>query len=346
MTISEVASRAGVGAGTVSRVLNDSPQVRESTRAKVLATIEEMGYRPNPMAQGLKRGRCRTLGAVVPFLTQASAVERLRGVTAALPGSQYDLVLFNVETPQHRDEFLATLTRRDRADGLLLVSFPPPPDALARIVGGGVPVVLVDAVAGGLPTVTTDDVEGGRIATRHLVELDHRRIAFIGDDPSNPLGFTSAVDREAGYREVMADAGLAVDGLVRHGAHQRDVAVRLALDLLGHADRPTAVFASSDVQALGVLEAARTLGLRVPEDLSVVGFDDIELARYVGLTTVRQPLFESGHLGARLLLDLVGGEGAPAAREHELALELCVRATTAPRPRRPRRAPSPTKETS
>ena len=334
VTISDVAARAGVGAGTVSRVLNGSPRVSEATRTKVLATIDELGYRPNPLAQGLSRGRCQTLGVVVPFFTHASAVERLRGVSAALDGSSYDLVLFDVEQPAHRDEFLATLTRRDRADGLIIMSMPPPRAALERILQGGVPVVLVDAAGDGVPVVRTDDIEGGRIATRHLLELGHERIAFIGDAPENPLGFVSSTEREMGYRETLAAAGLGVDrDLVRHGAHDREVALRLSHELLHLPDRPTAVFAASDVQALGVIEAARALGLRVPEDLSVIGFDDIELAIYAGLTTVRQPLRESGSLGARLLLEALRGEEAPAADVHELPLELVVRSTTAPRSR-------------
>lgn len=336
-TISDVAARAGVGAGTVSRVLNGSPQVSEPTRARVLAAIEELGYRPNPLAQGLSRGRCRTLGVVVPYFTTPSPVERLRGVAAALDGSQYDLVIFNVETVAHRDDFLGTLTRRDRADGLLLMSFPPPAEALDRIVGAGVPVVLVDARREGLPGVVIDDVEGGRIATRHLVELGHERIAFIGGD-DDPLGFTASADRERGFREVMAEAGLAVDeDLVRSGTHAREVAVSIAKDLLRGDRPPTAVFATADIQALGVLEAARSLGRRVPEDLSVIGFDDIELSAYVGLTTIRQPLFESGQVATRLLLEVLGGEGAPTAHAHELPLELVVRSTTARRPSGPDR---------
>jgi len=331
VTISDVATRAGVGAGTVSRVLNGSPRVSENTRAKVLATIDELGYRPNPLAQGLSRGRCQTLGVVVPFFTHASAVERLRGVAAALDGSRYDLVLFDVEQPVHRDEFLATLTRRDRADGLIIMSMPPPPDALQRILDGGVPVVLIDAVGDGVPVVCTDDVEGGRLATRHLVALGHQRIAFIGDAPDDPLGFVSSTDRERGYREVLESSGVGFDDrLVRHGAHDREVAHQLTNELLDRPDRPTAVFAASDVQALGVIEAARARGLDVPVDLSVIGFDDIELAVYAGLTTIRQPLAESGALGARLLLEALRGEAAPAADVHELPLELVERSTTAP----------------
>ncbi|MET1000755.1 MAG: LacI family DNA-binding transcriptional regulator, partial [Acidimicrobiia bacterium] len=144
-TINDVAARAGVGVSTVSRVLNRSPRVSDATRTRVLAAIEELSYRPNPMARGLSRGRCQTLGVVVPFFTHASAVERLRGVVAALDGSRYDLVLFNVESPTHRDEHFAALTRRDRADGLLVLSMPPPADDLSRLAAAGVPVVLVDA---------------------------------------------------------------------------------------------------------------------------------------------------------------------------------------------------------
>jgi LacI family transcriptional regulator len=333
VTIADVAAKAGVGAGTVSRVLNDSPRVSTETRAKVLAAIEELDYRPNPLARGLSRGRCQTLGVVVPFFTHASAVERLRGVVAAVDGSRYDLVLFNVESPVHRDEHFASLNRRDRADGLLVVSIPPPDGSLGRLAAAGMPVVLLDTRGPGVPAVVTDDVEGGRIATRHLLNLGHERIAFIGDEPENPFGFTSSAEREIGYLATMQDAGAPVRaGYVRHGPHVRTVARRLTEELLARHDPPTAVFAASDVQALGVLEAARAAGLRVPEDFSVVGFDDVEVSRYAGLTTVRQPLYESGYAAASLLLDALGADGPLAPTMTELALKLVVRSTTAPPP--------------
>jgi DNA-binding LacI/PurR family transcriptional regulator len=328
-TIADVAAQAGVGLGTVSRVLNGSPKVRESTRARVLAAIELLEYRPNPLARGLSRGRCQTLGVVVPFFTHASAVERLRGVVAALDESRYDLVLFNVESPVHRDQHLASITGRDRADGLLVLSLPIPKRDLERLTAAGVPVVLVDTRGGAVPAVVTDDVQGGRLATQHLVDLGHTSIAFIGDDPKNTFGFTSSVQREHGYGAVLAEAGLPFrPELVRHGGHDRGVAERLAGELLDRDDPPTAVFASSDVQATGVLAAAAARGLDVPGDLSVVGFDDIEVSAFIGLTTVHQSLFESGQLGARLLLDAVAGK-APPAVEHVLPLALVERATTA-----------------
>jgi LacI family transcriptional regulator len=329
-TISDVAAHAGVGAGTVSRVLNNSPQVTASTRARVLAAIELLDYRPNPMARGLSRGRCQTIGVVVPFFTHASAIERLRGVMAALDDSQYDLVLFNVQSPLHRDEHFKALRRRDRADGLLVISLPPPTPELARLREAQVPVVLVDARGPGVPTVVTDDVTGGRMATEHLLALGHERIAFIGDHPDNVFGFTASPAREQGYRAALADAGLTVDErFVRYGGHDRTVAERLAAELFALDTTPTAVFASSDVQATGVIAAAHAAGLDVPRDVSVVGFDDVELAGYARLTTIRQPLFDSGRLGAELLLRALAANGDHDETVHELPIELVVRSTTA-----------------
>jgi DNA-binding LacI/PurR family transcriptional regulator len=342
VTIADVAAKAGVGAGTVSRVINDSPHVSAATRARVLAAIQALDYRPNPLARGLSRGRCQTVGVVVPFFTHASAVERLRGVVAELDTSRYDLVLFNVESPVHRDEHFAALTRRDRADGLLVMSLPPPSSDLERLAAAGVPVVLLDArvpAAGHVvSTVVTDDVEGGRMATRHLLALGHERIAFIGDDPANPLGFVSSAEREQGYRATLEEAGVEVRAeLIRHGPHVRSVARRRTEELLAlRVGRPTAVFAASDTQALGVLEGARAAGMRVPADISVVGFDDIEVSSYAGLTTVRQPLYESGRRAASRLLEALAAEGPSGPSHDELDLDLIVRSTTGPPPDRVR----------
>jgi LacI family transcriptional regulator len=316
--------------------------VSERTRARVLAAIERLDYRPNPLARGLSRGRCQTLGVVVPFFTHASAVERLRGVAAVLDRSRYDLVLFNVESPVHRDEHFATLTRRDRADGLLIMSLPVPPTSLDRLATSGVPIVLLDVEAPGMPAVVTDDVAGGRLATQHLIDLGHERIAFIGDDPSNPLGFVAGTSREEGYRRTMADAGLEIPpGYVRHGPHVRKVARHLVGELIGRRDAPTAIFASSDTQALGALEAVRAAGLRVPDDVSVVGFDDNPLARRMrpALTTVRQDIMAKGRAAAAALTSAIerGRDGTSGRARHvRLPTELVVRDSTAAPPTRVR----------
>jgi DNA-binding LacI/PurR family transcriptional regulator len=175
-----------------------------------------------------------------------------------------------------------------------------------------------------------DDVEGGDLATRYLLELGHRRIAFMGDKPSDQFRFDSSRDRTIGYERALARAGLAVrPEYVPEGTQSRHVARSIAEELLQLPEPPTAVFAASDTQALGVLEAARALGVGVPDELSVIGFDDIEIASYVGLTTIRQPLFESGRRGAELLLRALAGEPG-SARVETLPLELIVRGTTRP----------------
>lgn len=329
-TIDEVARRAGVGVGTVSRVLNGRPRVAPATRERVLSIIAELDYHPSAAARGLSLGRTSSVGVIVPFVTQLSVVERVRGIVQALGGSGYDMVLFAVETPSQRDDVFRRVAIGGPVDGVLVVSLPPRDDELDRLGAAGRPAVLVDAAHPRLPSVVTDDVEGGCLATDHLLALGHRRIAFVGDAPDPAFGFSACRMREQGYRTSMAAAGVAVDeALVRRGPHGREVAHALTRALLELREPPTAVFASSDTQALGVLEAAGFAGYRVPEDLSVVGYDDIEVAPYAGLSTVSQPLLESGTRGARLLLEALDGHQGPPARE-QLPLTLVPRRTTGP----------------
>jgi LacI family transcriptional regulator len=324
-TIAEVAKRAGVGAATVSRVLNGSPAVREATRRRVLETIADLGYAPNVAARALSTGRTRAVGVVAPFFTRPSVIERLRGVSHVLKGTGYRLVLFDVELPGQDSESFRMLP--GGLDGLLSISLCPADADLARFEAAEMPVVLVDHPHDRLPAVHTDDLAGGRLATEHLLELGHRRIAYIGDFEHNHHGFTSSATRRAGYEQAHAAAGLDVDPeLVRRGSHGREQATGLTRELLGLAEPPTAVFAASDTQALGVMEAAEALGVDVPRELSVVGYDDIELARYAGLTTVAQPLHESGVRGAQLLLAALEGT---AVGGKQLPVELVIRSTAA-----------------
>jgi DNA-binding LacI/PurR family transcriptional regulator len=326
-TISQVAQRAGVGVATVSRVLNRSPRVSEPTRTRVLEAIDELGYAPNAAARALSTGRTRTIGVVAPFFTQPSVVERLRAVSRVIADAGYQLVLFDVEGP---DRFV-DLAAGGRLDGLLCVSVGPSRDELRRFDAAGVPVMLIDAQQPGMPGVFIDDVEGGRLAAEHLLALGHRRIGYIGDREPHPFGFTSSARRRIGAAAAIDEAGGEL--VVRRGRHGRDEARAITIDLLTGEDPPTAIFAPSDLQAMGVLEGASDLDLDVPGDLSVVGFDDIEVARYAGLTTVAQPLEQSGKRGAELLIGaLVGAE----VGTERLELQLVVRRTTAA----PSRVPS------
>ncbi|MFN8124079.1 MAG: LacI family DNA-binding transcriptional regulator [Thermoleophilia bacterium] len=334
VTIATVAKRAGVGVGTVSRVLNAAPGVAEKTRRRVLEAIDELDYAPSQLARSLSTGRSSSVAAVVPFLTHPSAVERLRGFVRALTAARYDVTLHDVELREQRDDRLRALAGPgSTADAAVIVSLPPTDDEVQRFLDAGKPVILLDAHHPLLPSIVIDDVAGGELATRHLLELGHRRIAFIGDTPSNPYGFTSSVNRRTGYLNALAAHGITPpEAYIKEGEHDRRVAARLFDELFQDGlEPPTAVFVASDTQALGVLGAARARGLRIPNHLSVIGFDDIETAELVGLTTVRQPLEESGQRAAQLLLDALSGRPPEAALE-TLDLTVSVRQTTAPPP--------------
>jgi LacI family transcriptional regulator len=322
VSIRDVAARAGVGVGTVSRVINENPGVSEATRVRVHRAIEALEYRPNLRARALSTGRTQTIGAIVPFFTHPSAVERLRGVVTALESSDYDVVLFNVGTAEQRARHLKAFGAAERVDGLLLLSLRPTDDEVAHYAAAGIPVVLVDAQHPALPRVVSDDVEGGRLATQHLLDLGHERIAFLGDLPDPAARFVASDRRRRGYELALRRAYLEVsEALVQLGTHDRAAARAATEELLGLDDPPTAIFAASDTQALGVLEAAAARGIDVPRELSVIGFDDLEVATHVGLTTVRQPLYESGVAGAELLLlTLDDDERAPSERWMELAV--------------------------
>lgn len=330
-TIRDVARAAGVGLGTVSRVLNNSPLVSETTRRRVLDVIADLQYTPSQIARSFALGKTLTIATIAPFFTRPSVVERLRGIEATLAGNGYNLVVFNVETAQRRDTCLRDVPRADRCDGVLIISLAPRPAEVEALLATGLPVALIDTVAEGLPGIRIDDIAAGGLATRHLIELGHTRIGFIGDshEYTATFNFTSSCDRHAGYLQALEGARLPRrPAYERFGFHGRFEARALARELLELPEPPTAIFAASDTQALGVLEAARDLGIAVPATLSVIGFDDIDMAEYLGLTTVRQPLYESGARGTELLLSLIAGHG-PAARAEHLPVELIRRQTTA-----------------
>ena len=329
--IADVAARAGVGVATVSRVLNGRGGVRSSTRERVVEAIEALNYRPSSVARSLSLKRTMVVAALLPWFTNPSAVQRVRGIVDGLSGSTYDLMVFDIESEDRQRRAFELFDRGDRADGLLVVSTLPPESEVDRLRAADIPCVLIDAVHSCFPSIAVDDIAGGEIATRHLIELGHRRVALIGDPPPE-FRFDWSRDRTRGYKRALAAAGIEVrEDYVREGTRLPHVARAVAAELLSLPDRPTAVFAASDTQAIGVLEAARALEIAVPGELSVIGFDDIEVAAHVGLTTVRQPLMESGRRGAKLLLDALAGHPVGPLREL-LPLELVVRDTTGPAP--------------
>ncbi len=333
VTIRDVARKAGVGLGTVSRVINGSPMVSDATRKRVLNVIAELDFVPNPTARRLSLGKTLTIAVIVPFFTRPAHLERLRGIQDSLAESEYDLIIYNVDTIQRRDACLQEVPRRERADGVLVIALSPRDEDLPSLEKADVPIVLIDANHPSLTQlnrVIVDDVQGGYEATRHLLELGHRKIGYISDPLQTAFNFTSSRDRYRGYRKALEEAGIAFRPEYHgQGEHGRYEAQRLAEEMLALPDPPTAIFAASDTQALGVLEAARSSGLGVPEDVSVIGYDDIEIAEYLGLTTIRQLLFELGQRGVEILLRAIEGPDLKPVTE-VLPTELVPRKTTGP----------------
>ena len=329
-TIRDVARLAGVGSGTVSRVINNSPKVDPSTRARVLEAIMELDFHPSALARRLSSGKTQSVGVVVPFMTRPSVMERLRGIEVSLSTLGYDLVVFNVETLERRRGVLLDLLRGRRVDALIVVGLSPNDREVTTIERLGVPTVLVDAFHPRLPRIVVNDVQGGRLAAAHLIALGHRRIAFMGDRAVIAFSYPASRLRHRGVRSELWRSGLGLsDAFTILSDHGRVRARELVEALLQAPQPPTAIICASDTQALGALEAARRMGRAVPSQFSIVGYDDLEIAGYLGLTTIRQPLFESGVRGVRMLEQRMADASGAPLRE-VLAVELIERTTTGP----------------
>jgi DNA-binding LacI/PurR family transcriptional regulator len=329
--IKDVAREVAMSTATVSRALRGLPGVSEETRSRVMAAARRLGYVPSPSAAGLATGQTRTVAVIVPWVTRWFFASVVQGAEEVLRDRGYDLLLYNLggdDVARHRVFETSLLIKR--VDAVLVLSLKPSPDELVRLERLARPVTIVGADVPGWATVRIDDELAARTATEHLLGLGHRRIGYLGGATRDVLDFTAPTARLHGYRDALADAGIApAPDLEVDGEFTVDGGTRVARELLGRPDRPTAVFAASDEMAIGVLRTARELGLRVPEDLSVVGLDDHELAGFFDLTTVAQPVAEQGRLAAQqVLAALTTEEWRP--EQVVLPTRLVVRRTTAP----------------
>ncbi|MDQ4077380.1 MAG: LacI family transcriptional regulator [Chloroflexota bacterium] len=329
-TIRDVAREAGVSVATVSRVLNNPQIVRDSTRARVEGAIKKLRFHPDPTARRLSIGRTFTISVMMPFLTRPSFVERLRGIEAALSHSAYDLVVSNVETMAKRDDYYDALIRERRFDGAIVMALKPRDAEAEALAATGVAVVLVDTTHPVLSSIDVDDVEGGRIAARHLLERGHRRIAFVGNREYE-FYFHSVEERLQGFVEVLEEAGVSlteenefwIPYSRREARHIVDRLLERPIE-----ECPTAVFATSDTTALGLLDGLRQHDLTAPDDLAVIGFDDLEIAELYDLTTIHQPLFQSGARAVEYLLTQLETNTSPSVQQFLLPLTLIPRGTT------------------
>ncbi|MCB0077731.1 MAG: LacI family DNA-binding transcriptional regulator [Anaerolineales bacterium] len=328
-TIHDVAKAAGVSVATVSRVLNRPHRVRESTRRHVQAVIHSLNYRPNETARNLSTGRTLSISVAMPFMARDSFVERLRGIEATSSVNAYDLVMSNIESVVRRNSYYESLFDGRRFDGVVIATLRPSDEEAAQLANGAMPVVLLDTSHPLLSSVDCDDVEGGRLAAHHLIERGHRRLAFLGDTEFG-FNFVSARERLSGFVEVLNDAGLALgsrdEWWIVHSSHAARTLLSPILDRPA-AERPTAIFATSDLTALALLDGMERLGLKAPDDLAVIGYDDLHGARWKALTTIRQPLFQSGVSAIELLLSQMGG-GNTSPQQTLLPLELIIREST------------------
>ncbi len=329
-TIYDIAKAAHVGIGTVSRVLNNHPNVSLATRTRVLNVANRLNWQPHPYARGLARQKTNTILAVVPFFSTYFFVEVLRGVQTKLGQMEYDLILYGISDPHHVDELLKRNSLRMRVDGVLFLSMAIPERFVEQYSHLKVPIVLVDTKRHDLDSVFVENVNGARTATKHLIALGHRRIGMLNAS----LRSQPAQERLEGFTLAMQEAELSIDPHLTVSSSStildgftRESGYELMKDLLNlGTERPTAVLVASDIQASGALWAIEEAGLHCPDDIAIVGFDDIELAGHLRLTTMRQPMFDMGVLAGRKIEERINGSTEPPS-SIPLVPELVVRET-------------------
>ncbi len=326
-TVYDVAQRAGVSIATVSRVLNASANVNSQTRDRVLQAIDDLSFVPKAEASVRARKATGRIGVLAPFFTYPSFVQRLRGVALALSNSPYELVIYNVDSPARREAYLTSLALAQRLDGLVTMALPFDDSAAKRLSRHRLETVLIESIHPLFSSVEIDDQNGGRMAAEYLLSKRHKRYGFVGDSQVPKYAIHTSDLRLEGYRTALAEAGFPVADLyVSLAPHGLDNACTSALHLFDLPDPPDAIFAASDTQAMGVLKAARMRGIRVPDALAVIGFDDIDIADYIGLTTVRQQLEESGRVAVELLTTRLADRSRPV-QHVKLPLQLVRRET-------------------
>lgn len=317
ITIYDLAREAGVGIGTASRCLNNHPNVSAKTREKVLAVAKRLNYQPHAHAQRLASRKSNTFSTIIPFFTNYFFIEILQGVQDKASELGIDLVLYGVNHPNQVEYYLRRSLHGGRVDGVMFFSMKFPESYVTKFQLMKLPLVIVDSYHEKFDSMLVKNKEGAMQATNHLIQLGHRNIGLINAS----LETTPAKQRLEGYKLALEQAGIPFDPekviIASNGKQDgfnRDAGYASMKEILrrnfGH-NSITAVFVASDVQAIGALEAARELGVRVPEDIAVVGFDDIELAKYAQLTTVRQPMHTMGTLAVQMLMERMKNPDAP-----------------------------------
>jgi LacI family transcriptional regulator len=327
-TIREVAESAGVSYATVSHVINKTRLVSPETRERVLAAMDALNYRPNALARSLRQGKTNTIGLVLPDSANPFFAEISRGIEDEAFKKGYSVFLCNTELDMQREMFYVDVLSKKQVDGIIFVAAGDQADSLDYLLGRRMPVVMIDRDIPNVEVdaVLTDHQLGGYLATRHLLELGHTRIACIAGSSS----ITPSAERITGYRRALEEAGVAFDeSLLVRGDYHAQSGMDITLSLLAMDPRPSAIFALNDLMALGALRAAAEAGFSVPKDLAVVGYDDLEITHFTNppLTTIAQPKKEIGIQAVNLLVDRMTHRNRPPSRLI-LPPELIIRRST------------------
>lgn len=327
-TIYDVAEHSGISIATISRVLNTPEMVNPETRSIVLDTIDKLGFIPRAEARARALSRTHRIGVITPFFTAPSFVQRLRGIASLLTASNYELVIYTVDSYDRLQGYFSSIPFTGHLDGLIVISLPIQKKDAQRLIEHGLQTVLIEYCHPELNCIEIDDAQGGVIATEHLLNKGHRRIAFVGDKEPHDFELHPAGSRLQGFQQAMKNANVPIPyEYICLVENTYSDAMRAARELLSLPTPPTAIFAAADVQALSVLKVAREMSVSVPEQLAVIGFDDMDAAEFMDLTTVRQHLDDSGKLAVEILLDHMADSSHPIQHVN-LPLQLIERKTT------------------
>lgn len=315
-TMKQVAEKAGVSTSTVSHVINNTRVVSDDVRERVLAVIQELRYIPSAVARSLKNDKTHTIGMMIPNNSNPYFAELIQGIEDSAFRLGYNIILCNAYDDAKKQAAYLRVLMEKRIDGLILVASGDDEELAEILRGMPMPKVVVDREVSGVDAdfIEADHDRGGYLATKYLIGLGHREIACV----SGPMHLVPSRDRVAGYQRALREAGIAPNShFLVHSDFTSEGGYTAFKHLLGLAHRPTAVFAGNDLMAFGGMCAANEAGVRVPEDLSVIGYDDIALASFSTprLTTMAQPKYEMGETIARILVERIQGGHQPVRRE-------------------------------
>ncbi len=302
--IKEIADLAGVSTATVSRALRGMHHVNEETRRKIVAAAEKLDYPIGIEKVRTANGRLHSVGVVAPYIANWYFSQVIHGAEQALRESGFDLLLYNFSHMKGRERLFQHQLLKGRVDGIIVISLPPKKEEFDSMLSLGIPIALVGMHHEGCASVAIDDVAAARTATQHLVNQGHKEIALMSGRPDDPFNFSVPQDRRLGFMQVLAENGLKWLPIREvHGDFTMHGGARAMDELLARPNRPTAIFCESDEMAIGAMQAVRRHGLKVPADISIIGFDGHEMAEFSDLTTIEQPVQLMGEIAGQAIME-------------------------------------------